>query len=148
LAENLWKDEYKTDIPVIDEQHRWFCQLLERLEAAFEEGRSVTFLGDALRELVSYANVHFEYEEKALANFKYSHAKEHAQEHHLFRLRLADILKDLKSGKDIPAREVIAFMRHWLTHHLSSSDALYAKEFRAKGVALTQDDLISFLSGR
>jgi hemerythrin len=145
MADSHWKDEYNTGISAIDDQHQHFFKLVGRLEDAIREGRSHTFLGDAIRELVSYTRAHLAYEESVFTEQHYSAAREHTAEHETFRAQIVSILKEVKSAKPVSAKDIITFMRHWLAHHILASDMKYVKEFQARGITLPGDDLISYL---
>ena len=143
----LWKNEFLLNLREIDEQHRRFFAICERLTAFakdFSEGNAdILNLFPTLMELRTYAFVHFHTEESLLMERKYAHYFDHAAEHdtfittmNTFRSDFIPLFKAAQSGEN-NATEVAAFLDNmlnfvtaWLTNHILEDDNAYATALR------------------
>ncbi len=125
-----WRDEYCVGIPEIDDQHQLLVGLINDLQNAMYEGNAKGALQEILARLVSYTEVHFALEERLLLEREYSGLQEHHNEHELLKRRVTGVRDDFLSGV-IPAREVMRFLKGWLSGHIMVHDQAYARKLRA-----------------
>ncbi|WP_041421303.1 bacteriohemerythrin [Sideroxydans lithotrophicus] len=125
-----WNDNFRTGIPVIDEQHRKLVELLNKLAGHLAYGVDKPQLNKVFDELADYAQYHFKTEE-SIWN-KYLRAddllNEHVKTHQEF---IAEVLK-LRGKQDLLAseqviEEIVIFLTHWLAFHILETDKHMAK---------------------
>jgi hemerythrin-like metal-binding protein len=117
----VWKDSFELGIPAIDGEHRQFFEILNRCVRAAGEGASPTTLALLLKELSTYADVHFCHEEEALDRVGYPELAQQKREHTQFLWELAAL-----EARDAPTvLGALNLMRGWLTEHILGSDRRY-----------------------
>lgn len=127
-----WKDEYSVNVEIIDEQHKHFVSILNKLYENVQS-KNTEALPEILTELVKYKEYHFDTEEKYFKEFGYSEAKEHIAEHDKLK---AEVNKFLERKDDplIVCFDLLDFLENWLVHHLSELDKKYTKCFNEHGL--------------
>lgn len=148
MSPTEWNPQYNTDIPAVDTQHRRLVDLIARLESAITAGQGNQAIADTLRELVDYLRTHFAEEERLLRQHQYSGLHEHIAHHQQMTRDVARFIKDIQANKGIMARDLMLFLRNWLFTHIAKADQAYAQEFRARGIVIAGDDLLSYLEKR
>lgn len=117
----VWKDSFELGIPAIDGEHRQFFEILNRCLRAAGEGASPTTLALLLKELCTYADVHFCHEEEALDRVGYPELQQQRDEHHRFLWDLAR----LESSERTTLLAALGLMRSWLLEHILGTDRRY-----------------------
>lgn len=138
-----WTEALSVGIDAIDAQHRRLLDIINRLDDAVAAGGSAGGLSPVLAELEDYTKEHFSIEEEAFDETAYPEAKGHKAEHAAFIGKLADFRKAVPgagggmaggSGTEAPPTTetgprpeaaMLAFLRSWLTRHISFSDKRY-----------------------
>jgi len=142
-----WTEALSVGIDAIDLQHRRLLDIINRLDDAVAAGGHEGSMPGILAELEDYTRRHFSIEEEAFDETAYPEAKGHKAEHAAFIGKLADFRKALagpgagaaraasggSSGAGGPAAggeleseaAMLAFLRSWLTRHISFSDKRY-----------------------
>lgn len=116
-----WKDAFALGIPLIDGEHRQFFEILERGTRAAREGATPTALALVLKELATYADVHFCHEEEALDRVGYPELAAQQAEHRAF---LEDLAR-LEARESTTVLAALSLMRGWLVDHILGSDRRY-----------------------
>jgi len=131
-----WTDELSVGVELIDEQHKYFIGLINRLVEVVEkkEPRSVSDM--VLQELRNYTKFHFDTEEKLFEQVKYDKLKEHAYEHRkLASVVDAFIVRAQRSNYNYATINLlIAFLIDWLVFHLDKVDKQYIDIFHQHGI--------------
>ncbi|MDR3589551.1 MAG: bacteriohemerythrin [Negativicutes bacterium] len=123
------EDILPTGIPAIDDQHQGLVSVVNEMyeEIAIcgnlDEERVLT--GKFLEKLQEYARIHFEDEEKLLADNHYSRLAQHKNEHKLFIGELKRIRKSHAKGELALSFDVFSFAREWIANHINVSDQSY-----------------------
>lgn len=112
-------------IAEIDEQHAKLIACIDRLELWESRGQGFAALLDALNALSDYASEHFSYEEDFLRQHKYPKLDEQITEHREFCAELSRLTEQVLEEK-IASEHVIAFVRDWITAHISKEDVAFA----------------------
>ncbi|HET7838405.1 MAG TPA: bacteriohemerythrin [Rectinemataceae bacterium] len=129
-----WSNSLSVGLAEIDDQHRRLIGLINRLSEVSEAGEAPASVSAALGELESYVATHFALEEGYFDRFQYPAAKEHKAEHLAFAQRVASLKAEFLAGKSGLSRELLPFLRSWLTNHIAFSDRKYKPLFAQKGV--------------
>jgi len=116
-----WKDGYATGYTPIDNQHRYFLALINKLISYRDRDRVV--LGSLLEEVVLYAVFHFRSEENGMLVHGYETkvAEQHIKDHGAL-LRQVRVMADRYSQDDITLQEVILFLLKWFSVHTTEED--------------------------
>lgn len=129
-----WRDEFSVKVEEIDDQHKNLIQISEKLYDNLYKDMSKDDLNGILTELIDFAKLHFQTEEKYFDMFKFEHAEEHKKEHQLFEQKLKEMF-GVGSDKHIEASfELIDFLEDWLLDHLEKKDQEYVKCFKEHGL--------------
>jgi len=126
-----WKDKYSLNIEEIDQQHQSLFRMVNRLwrESMGPVGKRAFLL--RVKEILDYAENHFETEEKYFKMYHYPEREAHSIEHDFFLQKIRYFLQD-DTSKTVPELlgEVIEFLEGWLIHHLMFVDQKYKKYIR------------------
>jgi hemerythrin len=117
----VWKESFALGIPLIDGEHRQFFEILERCVRAARDGATPTTLALLLKELSTYADVHFCHEEEALDRVGYPELARQQAEHRQF---LSDLAR-LEARDALTVLAPLQLMRTWLVEHILGSDRRY-----------------------
>lgn len=109
----------------IDEQHAKLIACVERLELWEGKGQGFAALLDALQALSVYAQEHFSYEEDFMRRYHYPNLDRHIAEHQEFSDELSRLTERVLDGESA-SEPVIAFVRDWVTTHISQEDMRFA----------------------
>jgi len=125
-----WKPEFSVGIERFDHDHRHLFSLLNQLHMSMAGRESNSALNLILRELNWYAQTHFTAEEVLMKRYGYPELDAHRVQHDRFIERVTQFCDHFQSGRNEIIVEVSDMLREWLGHHISQSDAAYAKCFR------------------
>jgi hemerythrin-like metal-binding protein len=130
----IWTDDLSVGVDAIDEQHKHFISLINKLYDAVDKETTHESIKGLLSELEEYAKYHFETEEKYFKEFNYSGAEEHIREHRNLTKRLDHLIADEEKGKKTVVIETIYFLEDWLKNHLAKQDKKYVDCFKDHGL--------------
>ncbi|PIT94377.1 hypothetical protein COT98_03945 [Candidatus Falkowbacteria bacterium CG10_big_fil_rev_8_21_14_0_10_39_9] len=135
MAEHFkWSDDYVFNIKEIDDQHRYFVSLLDRVYDYFLESAPRSTQEIILDELVNYALIHFETEEKYFAEFNYEGAEDHKEAHRELKAKIMAFQDESKTGTADLSDDLIDFLEDWLIDHLAKMDRKYVECFHNHGL--------------
>jgi hemerythrin len=129
-----WKEPFRVNIHVLDEQHRKYFDILANLYDAVGKGYDATFLGIRLMELSVFVGMHFDTEELMMSEYHYPGYEEHRKEHELFREKVAAFQEDLKKGKASLSVKTVSSWTDWLEDHITNFDKKYSSFLNGKGI--------------
>jgi hemerythrin-like metal-binding protein len=128
-----WSSELSVNVKEIDEQHRYFVTILNKLYAASLSLGGQAKIPQLFMELGKYGTEHFSTEEKYFDKFNYAGAFEHKEAHKKFNAAIGQYAVRIKQGQDITL-ELLDFVENWLIDHLSSFDKKYTQCFNEHGL--------------
>ncbi len=131
-----WKPEYSVYIRSMDEQHKRFFELLNRLYESLVAGR-IEEEGDViLRGLEGYTRAHFRSEEKVLEHHGYpaEWLEEHRREHKVFARVVQDYRERYETDPASLGMSIFYVVRNWFADHILVTDRKYGRYFRERGV--------------
>jgi hemerythrin len=129
-----WNEGLSVHVKEIDEQHKTFVGLINRLNDTLNSRKTGNDVKNILDELVAYAKLHFDTEEKYFKKFKYVDAKEHIDEHSKLLKKLRELHKSHSKDNIKVSFELIDFLEDWLINHLDTQDKKYVKCFNDHGL--------------
>ncbi|MFA6064412.1 MAG: bacteriohemerythrin [archaeon] len=127
----VWSEKYSVGVKEIDEQHKYFIDLLDRADELLKQKNPNSGADDIVKELEAYARKHFDTEEKFLKSINYNKILEHSIEH-LKLLEKTNLLYDGVLVGKVKLRDVVDFLEDWLDHHLLTFDKEYADFIKKK----------------
>jgi len=134
----IWTEEYSLGIQIIDDQHKHFFEIVNRIYDLLEKkDNSKKEMTDIVAELVDYALFHLSTEEKYFNQFAYSDIANHMKYHTMFRLKSSEYSEKIKEENvDLPALilEIANFSKDWLAQHILVADKMYAPFFKEHGL--------------
>jgi hemerythrin len=133
-----WDSKYETKISEIDSQHKQLFHLINNIEDVYENHKAhlslqTKVLLDAVSALEDYTLSHFLIEERVMEHNQYPDLEAHIAQHNQFtdkilelknRLGDTNLLSDDK-GLEIFLKDLVEFLRSWLTNHILVKDMDY-----------------------
>lgn len=130
-----WSDALKTDIDVIDRQHRGLVDMVNATASklAAESALSPEEVRLLLGYLKDYAEVHFSTEEAlmALCALSPSYTSRHHVNHARFLAHVGDMLENMGEDAVLDGRQLLAFLGDWLIRHIQGEDRDLAQRLHA-----------------
>lgn len=130
-----WKEEFSTGIGTFDNEHKRLIAIINELHAAMLESRSQEVVGDVLRKLVQYTQIHFKHEEEAFARTGYPQAAQHEAQHRKLTQQVTEFVATSREKNAHLSMDVLKFLKLWLLEHIEKSDKAYGAYLRSKGVS-------------
>lgn len=119
-----WTENLSVGIKEIDNQHKKFLELVNKLHTAVKE-KSREVEGKIIDGLIEYAFYHFTLEERYLDRSNYPHTEQHKKEHEEFVDKIIMMKKNHEKNKLSVTVEMINFMNNWWINHVWNSDKKY-----------------------
>jgi hemerythrin-like metal-binding protein len=129
-----WKDEYSVGINSIDQQHKIWIGLINKLHEAMGKGEGKKVLGDIYEEIVEYTKTHLKNEEVLFEKYGYSDTAAHKMVHSKLTNQVLDKQKEFNEGKSVITMDVMNFLKSWLIDHIQNTDKKYSAFLISKGV--------------
>src|SRR5450830_408465 len=124
-----WNENFNTNLPKIDEQHRKLVELLNKLASHVAFQSNLPALNVIFDELTDYAAYHFETEESiwhAYLGDDPMDAK-HKEVHQSFIDKVLKLKGDGDSKPvNVVVEEVLSFLTRWLASHILENDRYLA----------------------
>ena len=121
-----WTPDLSVGFESIDTDHQVLIGLINELDDAVKVGEPRETVSRVLQSLLDYTDYHFGREEVLMKACRYPDMDAHIRTHDTLRAQVADIRsRYLRSPESIHAREVLAFLKNWLTAHILGRDKLY-----------------------
>ncbi|MFZ2193048.1 MAG: bacteriohemerythrin [Candidatus Moraniibacteriota bacterium] len=132
-----WNEEYGVQVEEIDNQHKYFIELLNELYDTILHKKSASEIQELFVKLDDYAVLHFKTEEEYFDLFHYELADEHKKEHKKLLKKAREFKKHYQNHPekiyDILA-ELFDFLENWLVDHLANQDRKYIDCFKKNGL--------------
>ncbi len=129
-----WDDKYSVGIPMIDEEHKKFIDIINKATQVKQHDDSPRAMSELLVEMTVYALEHFKTEENYMINFKYYDYKSHKDEHNNFSKIISNYCKKLIEGEFKVMNEILEYLKQWLVNHILVTDKKYAVCFNENGL--------------
>jgi len=122
-----WTEDLSVGTETIDEDHKVLIGMINKLDDAIKSKEPQGTVNKVLSELLDYTGYHFDREEALMKAANYPDYDAHARTHGTLKAQVADIRNRYERNPDsIHEREVLAFLKNWLTAHILGRDKLYA----------------------
>lgn len=123
-----FKEEFKTGIPQIDEEHKKLFEIADRIyELKNEELLHDKYdqIRDILGQLRDYTDTHFRHEEEYMESIGYSHMFMQKVQHDALRQQMAEWdLDSIDENQDDTIDQILTIVTEWLVDHILGYDKL------------------------
>ena len=125
-----WKNEYKTNNPIIDAQHKQLFELAMESEILLLDEFVYDKYDDILSkltELKTYTEYHFKTEENLMELSNYLGIESHKQMHEDFICTIGDLMsRDIDENQTLLLSETLDFLVNWIITHICKIDIVMA----------------------
>ncbi len=135
MAIITWNDNLSVRVGMFDNQHKRLIELINTLNDAMRDGKGKDVLSPILKELASYAIMHFSAEESYFKKYGYTGAQQHMAEHRAFVDEVEKFRKDFEAGSIGLSVRIMTFLGDWLKNHIMGTDKKYSEFFNQQGVS-------------
>ena len=127
-----WKDEYSVGVEKIDRQHRHLFEIINKLIDHSGTSKDPELVSETLTEMLNYAKEHFTTEEELMQEYGYPEIESHKEQHIYFFKTTAELSINALNNQSMVSREIVEFLKLWLTLHILKCDMKYKEFFKAK----------------
>lgn len=113
----VWKDEFNTNIPIVDEQHRAIASTINSLYYFIQEGWEVADLEPTLNIISTYAKFHARTEEGMLHKTECQSIDDHYESYRVFEMEFARARQQAEDFED--SQILLSYLRKWWHAHLN-----------------------------
>ena len=129
-----WSDDYSINIKEIDEQHKYFLQLVNNFYDSLQDEIDHEAMPFLLNELIDYTRTHFSKEEELMKKYQFPDYEAHKAEHDNFAEKVLDMRKRYDCGDKSIVGKLSLLISDWLTNHIATDDKKYGEYLNSKGV--------------
>lgn len=123
-----WSDDLSVDIQEIDEQHKMLIDLVNQLyDEVVVKKTDIETAEEILNDLVQYASIHIDSEEKLFKYYHHPEFESHRCYHSELIGQLTDVRRKVKENKSVLNIELLRFLRKWLDYHIAIEDKMFFK---------------------
>jgi hemerythrin-like metal-binding protein len=123
-----WSDALSLDLPLMDDIHREFVDLLAQVQHAPD-----TLLADAWLALISHTDAHFGQEDRWMAATRFASSNCHSMQHKVVLQVMREGAALAAGGQLDAVRAMASELALWFPQHAQSMDAALALHLRRAG---------------
>lgn len=134
MASFRWDTYFATGIVEVDEQHFYLVELINKFAQLFSENElQFDDIERVFLDLKEYTVVHFQTEEKLMENagIDAHFYSQHITAHLDFLFKVTEMHDEISAENITVARQLLAFLMHWLVYHLLGMDQNMARQLEA-----------------
>ncbi len=124
----VWSESFSVGNDKIDKQHKKWIEIFNKAydKMMGNDYSNLSQIGiDALSDMQSYAEMHFEFEENYMKQINYPDFASHKFQHDLFSMKLKRIHQDFDNGIPKLNSEIMKIIETWLVDHIQIEDQKY-----------------------
>ncbi len=129
-----WNDKYSVGISIIDEEHKKFIDIINKVIVTKEQNDNPEGVREVLYEMIKYAINHFATEETRMIKFNFPEYQLHRNEHLDFTDKAVASINKLVNGDYQVANEILEYLKRWLVNHIQETDKKYIDCFNENGL--------------
>lgn len=129
-----WNDGLSVGVDMIDTDHKVLVDQINMLSEAVVGGGDGRMTGSVLNVLIDYTAYHFDREQQLMEQLAYPIADDHLREHRLLVKKCREIQAGYQQGTAL-GKDVLTFLKVWLTQHILKSDKDFGKFLVDRGAA-------------
>lgn len=120
-----WKKDFSVGIKEMDDQHKEFFNIINRLGEAAGGTKGMEVVGPVLRQLSEYSCHHFAEEETWLKVIGYPGLQYQKKQHEFFISQVTELQDKFSKGDSNIPMSTLEFLRDWLLNHILETDKKY-----------------------
>jgi len=129
-----WSDSLSVGVDIIDTDHKVLIDQINMLGDAVTEGTDDVMTASVLNVLIDYTAYHFAREQQLMEETGFPHSDDHLREHRLLVKKCREIQTGYRQGTTL-GKDVLNFLKVWLTQHILKSDKALGAHLRDRGAA-------------
>lgn len=129
-----WENRFSVNVSKIDEEHKFFILIINKVIAAKQENNKHEKISDALNEMTAYALSHFKSEEGYMLMLGYPEYQQHKNEHKEFLKTTVDFCQRYMDIDNRIIDDLCEFLEHWLAKHIQGTDKKFTECFNKNGL--------------
>jgi len=130
----LGSSDYITGIPLIDDQHKQFERLVNKLTTDYNKGGITReTLNTYIKEIINYSFEHLDAEEYLMRSVKYPLYEEHVAKHNVLRNKVDNLISEIDSQEldiDKYVNNLAEWLLDWVKGQILNDDIKLAKFLR------------------
>jgi len=130
----IWKEEYNTGVEFIDEQHKYFFNIITSLEKSISGNECRDDASKIFFSLVHYAEHFLIQEEIYLRESDFPGLKEHKELHAGFIKRIIRFQEDYENAVTDTCKSLLPFLDEWFNSHILKYDREAVDYMKEKGL--------------
>jgi len=133
-AKLSWKEDYNTGVKFIDEQHRYFFNIMTDLSENLEDGVCKESASKIFFSLAHYAEHYLIQEEINFKDYHYPGLNEHKQLHAAFIKRVIQFKTDYARDIGHTCQTMMEYLLSWFDNHILKYNKEAIDYLREKGL--------------
>ena len=129
-----WNEDYITGVNFIDEQHRYFFNIMNDLDEILDEGVCQDSASKIFFSLVHYAEHFLIQEEIYFKDYHFPGIKEHKELHAAFIKRVIRFKTDYSRDMKHTCQTMMEYLESWFDNHILKYDREAIDYLKGKGL--------------
>lgn len=117
-----WNDQYLIGQATIDEEHKMLFRLINDFHSHWSEQRDRKDIARVLSQLIQYGELHFQDEERIMAQEGYPELESHRRIHEKLIEEIFKLNEELAGKSPLLERDITKFLKQWLVDHIVHND--------------------------
>ncbi len=117
-----WRSDYEIGVAQIDTEHRSLLNLINAFHEKSVQGAGQSEMAQLLNRLVSYAEEHFQHEEKVMSDNDYPRLDQQREQHVKLVTSIFAINERFATQPAKASTETLQFVKSWLLDHIIQHD--------------------------
>jgi len=130
-----WTDEFSVGVKALDDQHKQIIDLINILIDSSNRSVNSETIFNVLKQMMSYAQKHLDFEEQLLEEHKYFDLMNHAATHVKYLEKVAKFSFDTMAHDESIPEALLEFLQNWWQHHILEDDMKYKAFFKERGIS-------------
>jgi hemerythrin-like metal-binding protein len=119
----LWTENLSCNNPEIDEQHKKWIEIMNKISSILVNRKYEYYkVVEIYKELDTYVEKHFAFEEELMKKNGYPEIKDHIIEHNKLRHKMKDFDLFNTSKREEFFSDVLIYLTDWLMEHIMETD--------------------------
>jgi hemerythrin len=129
-----WHQNLSVNIAEIDEQHKKLLALMKNVYEAVRDGQSSKDIESHINELLRFALMHFDTEEKLMEQNGFPGLDMHRKAHFNLTMQAMEFKERNDKGTEKISLDIIDFIGEWIMTHILKADKEFSAFLIDKGV--------------
>jgi hemerythrin-like metal-binding protein len=131
---HTWKEEYNTGVKFMDEQHKYFLNIIRDLHVFLDTGVCKDSASKIFFSLVHYAEHYLIQEEIYFKDYHHPSTSEHKARHSEFINRVIQFKTDYEKDLEHTCQTMLDYLMDWFNNHILKYDKEAIDYLKEKGL--------------